>query len=245
MATNPQKALESKVRKHRRELDTVSSNLSRHKRATESELAAIRRELVSLRSRDLKASRMIRELELEVPRMRDLKNSVIEVNRKILALESAWNPKILQRMVGGMESFSKALGGLERRSSSTLKNLERTNAGMVAISQHARDIESERTDAKFAARELADKAENLNETVQNFFKQTDALNSRLNSNMTVLNEITSTIELLKNKIDSMEQQINNVNQLKSLMEENSRHLSELSGRIGYVEKVSTKTVVIE
>jgi|GEM_PF-7113599 len=242
---NPLRGLESKIRKHKRELEDTSTKLSRHKKVTESELAAIRRELAALRSRDLKASRMIRGLELEIPKMRDLKNSVLDVNKRILALESAWNPRVLHKMVAGMESFSKALAGLERRSSATLRDLQKTNAGMVAISHHARDIESERTDAKFAARELADKAANLNETVQNFFKQTDALNDKLNSNLTVLNEVTSTIELLKDRMDSMEQQVNNINQLKALIDDTSKQLGELSGRLGYVEKVSTKTVVIE
>ncbi|MEM2874150.1 MAG: hypothetical protein QW063_01730 [Candidatus Nanoarchaeia archaeon] len=141
--------------------------------------------------------------------------------------------------------MSKALVMLEKKSAANVKNLEKTNAGIVAISKHASDIEAEHLDAKFAAEELAKKADNLKDTVDHFFKQIDIVNSKLNANTATLLDITSILETLKGRLEAVEAQAANLSQINETINNQAKLIEQLTQRLAYLEKATVKTVVLD
>ena len=63
--------------------------------------------------------------------------------------------------------------------------------------------------------------------------------------MSVLNEITNTIQLMKNRLDASEQRAMTVAQLREMMDEANKYLEQLAQRMAYLEKITAKTIVIE
>ena len=118
-------------------------------------------------------------------------------------------------------------------------------SGLFSISKHASDIEAEHIDAKMAARELTKKAENLKDTMNYFFKQSESLNNRINSNTTSVSEIASTLDLIKDKILALESQSAQLSEIKDMLEQNARSIDQLTQRIAYLEKATVKTIVLE
>ena len=243
-------------KEHDKDLDKLSKQISKLTREIEAlrkmqsaEKKAVRQDFQFASSRDTELGRRIKDLgraqtalqtKIEV-----VSDTLVQLDNRMANVEAAWNPSVLKQIVGNLESFSRAISSLEKHSASTLKNIERTNNGVLAIARHAKDIEAEHMDAKIAATELADKTEHLNETVKQFFKQTEAVNSRLDANMSVLNEITNTIQLMKNRLDASEQRAMTVAQLREMMDEANKYLEQLAQRMAYLEKICAKTIVIE
>ncbi len=168
-----------------------------------------------------------------------------KVAAKQAAFEKSWNPSVLKKIAETLGLLNKAIADIERRDSKNMRNLTRLQNGMSAISKHARDIEAEHTDARFAARELAEKAKNLKETVDYFFKNTESLNNRINANAAGLAGITDTLELAKNKILALENQSAQLTDINEKLEQASRNIDQLIQKVAYLEKATVKTIVLE
>lgn len=168
-----------------------------------------------------------------------------KVAAKEAAFEKSWNPSVLKKIAETLGMLNKAIADIERRDSKNMRNLTRIQTGIFAISKHARDIEAEHTDARFAARELAEKAKNLKETVDYFFKNTESLNNRINANTSGLTEITSALELARDKILSLESQSAQLADISEKLEQASRTIDQLVQKVAYLEKTTVKTIVLE
>lgn len=168
-----------------------------------------------------------------------------KIAAKQAAFEKSWNPSVLKKIAETLGLLNKAIADIERRDSKNMRNLTRLQNGVSAISKHARDIEAEHTDARFAARELAEKAKNLKETVDYFFKNTESLNNRINANAAGLAGITDTLELAKNKILALENQSAQLTDINEKLEQASRNIDQLIQKVAYLEKATVKTIVLE
>ena len=246
---DPIKAVQRDLDKLRKRVLKLSDNFDRLREEIDSEIHDIKKETTPLFDKNIELDRRTKALEKANAKMNTnmsgLADATGKINKRVSALVAAWNPEVLKSMVSGMDSFSKALKSLEKRSAATLKNLNKTNAGVVAIANHAGDIEAEHTDAKFAAKELSEKSDNLNDTVKQFFQQTDAVNSKLTANASILDDLTSAIELMKDRLNATEEKAATISEVRALLEENSRMLSQLAQRLAYLEKISVKTIVLD
>ncbi len=161
------------------------------------------------------------------------------------AYEKAWNPAVLKKTVETISEVNKTLETMEKRDSKNAKTIEKVQHGIVAVSGHARDIEAEHIDAKAAARELAIKAKNLQETVDYFFKNTESLNNRINSNSAGMTDIVAALDMIKNKLAAVESQTTQLAEIKNRLEQNARSAEQLAERVAYLEKATVKTIVLE
>ena len=174
-----------------------------------------------------------------------IKGDIAKISARQDAMEKSWNPSVLKRISETISSVNDMLIATEKRNSKNVRILERIHAGISAISQHASHIEAEHTDAKFAAKELADKAKNLKETVDYFFKNTESLNNRINANTAGLTDLTNTLDMIKDKLLAVENQSAQLAKFSGMLEQNSRNIDQLIQKVAYLEKATIKTIVLE
>ncbi len=173
------------------------------------------------------------------------RTEIANVAAKQAAMIKSWNINVLKRTDKTLADVNKVIEAIEKRDSKNVRNLDKVHSGIFAISKHAADIEAEHIDAKMTARELVIKAENLKDTMNYFFKQSESLNNRINSNTAAATEITAALELIKDKILALESQSAQLTEIKDMLEQNSRNIDQLTQKIAYLEKATVKTIVLE
>jgi archaellum component FlaC len=237
---NFKKASEKKVSSS---ISGVSSELSSFKKTA-------RREVSSIVARQQKEHKKdVQEMgkgELRLGADLERVRSVVgAIGNRVSRVEAAMNPAVMKQIVSNLDKFSQALKAMERHNTGTLSSLEKTNTGIVAIAQHSRDIEREHNDAKIAASELAKRSANLDASVKEFFKQTEAVNGKLNANLTVLDEMTKTMALLSTRMSEMEKKAQDIEHLRVAVNDANKYIEQMAQRLAYFEKIAVKTYVIE
>jgi predicted nucleic acid-binding Zn-ribbon protein len=227
----------------------INSELDSLRAEVDEERVAFSKEITPLFDADNENKKKVRSLEAAgkntSARIDLARTDTAKAVAKQAAFEKSWNPAVLKKVAETLGMLNKAIVDIERRDSKNMRNLTKLQTGMFAISKHARDIEAEHTDARFAARELAEKAKNLKETVDYFFKNTESLNNKINANAAGLAEITDTLELAKNKILALENQSAQLTDLNEKLEQASRNIDQLIQKVAYLEKATVKTIVLE
>jgi chromosome segregation protein len=252
--------LESQLSKLNRNLDSLGKKFDSANRMTYRELAAVV-------ANDAKIVKKIKDAEkientnhsenqrkirnLEVlnknisARITAARTETANVAAKQSAMEKSWNINVLNRTAGATAEVTKALATLEKRDSKNVRNLDKIRSGIFAISSHAANIEAEHVDARMIAKELATKAENLKDTMNHFFKQSESLNNKVNTNAAGLSELASTLEVIKDKLVALENHPTQLTELKELLDQNLKNIDQITHRIAYLEKATVKTIVLE
>ena len=241
--------INANISKLQKSIDKLSDAIDGTRKEFDAEIRSVKKEMTPLFDKDIELGKKIRSIgktdEDLITTLAHLQANVTNIGKKVSGMEQTWSTPTLKSIVDGMSTVTKTLTSLEKRSADVVRKLERTNAGVVAISKHASDIEAEHRDAKFASEELVKKSENLKETVDSFFKQIDAVDSKLNSDATALSDLTAAIEALKGRLESVEGQTPNFVQLKELLDDQSKITDQLLQRLAYLEKVTVKTIVLD
>lgn len=238
---NRLKKLES-LSKLQAEFDELAEEFS-------NEIKAVNKEITPLFDNDVASDKKIigveKTMKVLISNVSKLQAGLVAMDRKAASMERAWSVPALKRIVDGMAMLSKTQMLLEKRSAELNRKLERTNAGMVAIAKHASDIEEQRQDAKYASEELAKRASNLKDTMDHFFKQIDAVDSKLNANANALSDLTGIIETLKARLDTVESQNPIISQMSTQSDQQSQTIDQLNKRLAYLEKTTVKTIVLD
>ncbi len=235
------KKLESLL-KLRAEFDELAEEFS-------DEIKSINKEITPLFDASSSAEKKFNQLSKTdaniIATMSGMRTVLSKMDSKASQMEKAWDVTTLKKIVDGMAVLSKTLAALEKKSSDTNRKLERTNNGIIAIARHASDIEAEHADAKYAADELAKKAENLRDTMEHFFKQVDAVDNKLNANATALSDLATAVESFKGRIESLESQNTIISDLSTQLQQQSQTVDQLTKRLAYLEKATVKTIVLD
>jgi len=230
-------------------LSTIDSELTSLHEEIDEERKSFTKEVEPLFDADVENKKKFKSLDAIdksiLARITAARTEIANVAVKQAAMEKAWNINVLKRTAKTVEDVNKTIAAIEKRDSKNVRNLDRVQSGLFSISKHASDIEAEHIDAKMAARELTKKAENLKDTMNYFFKQSENLNNRINSNTTSVSEIASTLDLIKDKILALESQSAQLSEIKDMLEQNARSIDQLTQRIAYLEKATVKTIVLE
>jgi len=241
--------INANIAKLQKGLDKLSGSIDGVRKEFDAEIRSVSKEIAPLFDKDIELDKKIKSIDRTddeiVSTIDKLQSTLAGVNGKVSAMERTWNTTTLKGVVNNIEAITKALASLERKSTDVVRKLYKTNAGVVAISQHASDIEAEHKDAKFASEELSRKADNLKETVDSFFGQIDAVDGKLNANAAALSDLTSAAEALKDRIETIEAKAPDAAQLKMMLDEQSKMLDQLAQRLTYLEKITVKTIVLE
>lgn len=227
----------------------IDKELSALHEEIDDERKSFTKEVTPLFDSDVEKNKKIKSLENAdkniVARIEAARGETAKLAANVSVFEKVWNPNVLRRVANTLGDVNKTIAAIEKRDAKNTRNLDKVHTGIFTIAKHASDIESERIDTKMAARELAKKAENLKNTMDYFFKQSENLNNRINTNTAGLADIANTLEVIKDKLLTVEGQSAQLSEIKDMLAQNSKNINQLTQRIAYLEKATVKTIVLE
>jgi len=241
--------VEKRLRKLESRLDRLDKNFASLQEETDSAIVNINKEHTKLFNADAENKKKIKVLDIinksTLAKTDIARADAAKIAAKQAAFEKNWNPVVLKKIAETLGIVNKMMASIEARDSKNTRNFNRLQSSMLSLSRHASDIEAEHTDAKLAARELANKANNLKETVDYFFKNAENLNNRINTNASNLVEVTSALDLIKDKLVALENQSTQFTNVSDALEQASRNIDQLVQKVAYLEKATVKTIVLE
>lgn len=227
----------------------VDKELSALHEEINEERKSFTKEVAPLFDADSENKKKIKNLENTskniMARIETARGETAKLAANVSAFEKVWNPNVLKRVSNTLGDVNKTIAAIEKRDSKNVRNLDKVHSGIFAIAKHAAHIEAEHIDTKMAAGELAKKAENLKDTMDYFFKQSESLNNRINANTTGLADIANTLDVIKDKLLAVEGQSAQLSEIKDMLAQNSKNIDQLTQRLAYLEKATVKTIVLE
>jgi len=243
------KDLEKQIGKLQKEIAQLNIHLKTSRSEAESELKATKREVTSLFDEQSDLAQKINSLSNINSQMTDLldaaSSNISNLKQEIDGIKSVLDPEAFQSLKTSLKMISDAIIDLRKASEKNLKLFEKTDVRLKGLSDDVTKVEEESLRLQESAKEVSEKQEELNKSLEQFFSQVDAINSKLNNNVSAIADLTDALELVKNKANELESKINELLLLKSTVYSIQAALADLQKKVDLIEKVSVKTFVID
>jgi len=153
-------------------------------------------------------------------------------------VENTFSIGALDKLSNSIKSFGKTLNKMEEDDDELVKSLEKVDRRIGNVERKAADVEMAQQEAKNMAEMLSQNAEEFKSVVNTHTENMVAMSSKVNAALNQYTDIEQMTVDLQNRMRTIENQL-------SLLNQNSQILSELARKVAYLEKTTSKTIVVD
>jgi len=236
------KELRISVQKLTKSVENVRKTVESLHAEVHDELKPVSKNLAAVLDKNAEQDSKIKDLEAIDEKMLNTIDSftrTINGMRDIVKdVEATFSTEALNKLSENLKDFGKTLNTMEEDDDELVKNLNKVDKRIGNVEKKAADVEVASQEARDTALELAKHAEDFKDIVNTHTENMVALSSKVNA---ALNEYTDVEQMtvdLQNRMRTVESHLQALNQ-------NAMMLSELVKKVNYLEKTTTKTLIVD
>ncbi len=153
-------------------------------------------------------------------------------------VENTFSIGALDKLSSSIKSFGKTLNKMEEDDDELVKSLEKVDRRIGNVERKAADVEMAQQEAKNTAEMLSQNAEEFKSVVNAHTENMVAMSSKVNAALNQYTDIEQMTVDLQNRMRAIENQL-------GLLNQNSQILAELARKVAYLEKTTSKTIVVD
>jgi len=241
--------LSSSLESHKKNFSVLEKEFDEHREEMMDEIKSINKNLGPLYDKDVALEKDIKELETMdkklLSEIQKVERKTKDVKDIIQDVENAFNPESLKKLKASINEVAEFTEGIAKKDENQMKRLQSIDRKIGVVERHAEKIDDEKQAMKESAEALAQHAEELKATVGGYADQLIELSGKTSANIAKTADLDEEFRALLKRLEAVEGQLVAASELSKVLQQHSNMLAEIAKRLEYLERTTTKTVVLD